>query len=319
MFISARRGVLVSTEEIMHKIQNLRGCVTALITPFDNKLEVDYDGLRSNIKFQISSGVCGIVPLGTTGESPTVTEGEFKQIISTSVNATKERIPVIAGTGSNSTEKTVHTTKMAEELGADAALIVTPYYNKPTQEGIYRHFEKISSNTSIPIIIYNIAGRTGVNIETKTMVRLSTLPNIVGVKEASGNINQMVEVIDMMPDDFLVMSGDDSMTFPLMSLGGHGVISVASNILPKKVSEMTKLLLEGKIQEARKLNAYLMPIFKDLFIETNPIPVKTAMRMLGMPSGSFRLPLCDIGPQNLERLKATLASYEEFKAIMVNS
>ncbi len=306
-------GALMDRENNLQKIRSLRGCVTALITPFDNKHEVDYEGLKKNIRFQIENGVTGIVPLGTTGESPTITEHEFKDIVSTSIEVAHNKIPVIVGTGSNSTEKTVLTTKKAEELGADAALIMTPYYNKPTQEGIYRHFEKISSSTKLPIIIYNIASRTGVNIETKTMVRLSNLKNIVGVKEASGNINQIAEIINQLPDNFVVMSGDDSMTLPLISLGGHGVISVASNIIPRMTSDMVKLALEGKISEARKLNKYIMPIFRDLFIETNPIPIKTAMYMLGMPSGSFRLPLCDMTPQNKEKLRATLSSYEEFK------
>ncbi|MEM0142608.1 MAG: 4-hydroxy-tetrahydrodipicolinate synthase [Candidatus Parvarchaeum sp.] len=304
--------------DILQTIHNIHGCITALITPFDNKLEVDYEGFKKNIKFQIENGVTGIVPLGTTGESPTITENEFKDIVSTSVEVVQNKVPVIVGTGSNSTEKTVLTTKKAEELGADAALIITPYYNKPTQEGIYRHFEKISNNTELPIIIYNIASRTGVNIETKTMIRLSNLRNVVGVKEASGNINQIADVIKQLPNDFIVISGDDSMTLPLISLGGHGVISVASNILPRMTSDMVKLALEGEISKARKLNAYMIPIFRDLFIETNPIPVKTAMRMLGMPSGGFRLPLCDMTPQNMEKLRETLSSYEEFKELIIH-
>ena len=307
----------MSSENNLQTMRSIRGCITALITPFDNKREVDYEGLKKNIRFQIENGVTGILPLGTTGESPTITENEFKDIVSTSVEVAQNKVPVIVGTGSNSTEKTVLTTKKAEELGADAALIITPYYNKPTQEGIYRHFERISSNTKLPIIIYNIASRTGVNIETKTLVRLSNLHNIIGVKEASGNINQIAEVINQLPNDFVVMSGDDSMTLPIISLGGHGVISVVSNILPKMTSDMVKLALEGKIFEARKLNTYMTPIFRDLFIETNPIPVKTAMHMLGMPSGGFRLPLCDMFPQNIEKLRATLSSYKEFKEFII--
>lgn len=300
------------------EIRGLRGCITAMVTPFNEKFELDLEGLRKNIEFQINNKVSGLVILGTTGESPTITNEEFKSIVELSVNQVNGRVPVIIGTGSNSTEKTVHTTKIAEELGGDAALIVTPYYNKPTQEGIYRHFEKISNSTNIPIIIYNIAGRTGVNIDTNTMVRLSKLKNIIGVKEASGNINQVFDVIKNVPDEFLVFSGDDALTVPIMSLGGHGVISVASNIFPRKISEMTKYILEGNLKEANIINMELMPIFRDLFIETNPIPVKTAMQLLGMPAGPLRLPLCEIGLHDKDRLKSTLAQYSELKNMMID-
>jgi 4-hydroxy-tetrahydrodipicolinate synthase len=196
-------------------------------------------------------------------------------------------------------------------------LIVTPYYNKPTQEGIYRHFEKVSSSTNLPIIVYNIASRSGVNIETRTLLRLSGLERVVGVKEASGSISQIADVVGQMPRNFLVLSGDDGVTLPLISLGGHGVISVASNILPKRVSDMVSSALGGDMQGARRMNGELMPIFRDQFIETNPIPIKTAMRILGMPSGGFRLPLCDMMPQNAERLRKTLSMYSELKERMV--
>ncbi len=282
---------MADNEKVL-RIRGLRGCITALVTPFDYNLGVDLEGLRKNINYQMSNGIAGIVPLGTTGESPTITGEEFTGIVETAVQQAKGRVPVIVGTGSNSTDKTIHATKTAERLGADAALIVTPYYNKPTQEGIYRHFEKINNSTALPIIVYNIAGRTGVNIETSTMKRLAGLRNIAGVKEASGSISQIADVINQMPEDFLVMSGDDGVTLPLISLGGHGIISVAANILPKRVSEMARLALEGRAQDAAQMNRELLPAFRAIFIETNPIPVKTAMRRLGMPSGPFRLPLC---------------------------
>lgn len=304
-------------ESLEQRIRDIRGCLTAMVTPFDERSEVDTDGLRKNLRFQISNGIAGVVPLGTTGESSTVTEEEFKIIIGTAVDEVKGRVPVIAGAGSNSTEKTVHSAKMAEELGADAVLIVTPYYNKPTQEGIYRHFEKVSSSTNLPIIVYNIASRSGVNIETRTLLRLSGLERVVGVKEASGSISQIADVVGQMPRNFLVLSGDDGVTLPLISLGGHGVISVASNILPKRVSDMVSSALGGDMQGARRMNGELMPIFRDQFIETNPIPIKTAMRILGMPSGGFRLPLCDMMPQNAERLRKTLSMYSELKERMV--
>ena len=295
--------------------KKLIGCITAMITPFDNDLQVDYDGLRSNVKFQIQKEVSGLLPLGTTGESPTINDDEFEKIITTVLEETNGHVPVIVGTGTNSTQKTIEKTKKAKELGVDAVLIVTPYYNKPTQEGIYRHFKGITESVDIPILIYNIPGRTGTNITTETLIKISKLDNIIGVKEASGSINQMIEVLEKLPEDFIVLSGDDSMTLPLMSIGGRGVISVASNILPNRVLKMVKLAGSGKINEASKIHFELMPLFKDLFIETNPIPIKTAMSIVGMPSGNFRLPLCEMNSTNREKLKKTLMLYNELKII----
>jgi 4-hydroxy-tetrahydrodipicolinate synthase len=295
--------------------KKLSGCITAMITPFDNNLQVDYNGLRSNVKFQIQKEVSGLLPLGTTGESPTINDDEFQKIITTVLEETNGCVPVIVGTGTNSTQKTIEKTKKAEKLGVDAVLIVTPYYNKPTQEGIYRHFKSITESVNIPILIYNIPGRTGTNITTETLIKISKLDNIIGVKEASGNINQMIEVLEKLPEDFIVLSGDDSMTLPLMSVGGKGVISVASNILPDRVLKMVKLANSGKINEASKIHFELMPLFKDLFIETNPIPIKTAMSIVGMPSGNFRLPLCEMNQTNREQLKKTLMLYNELKII----
>ncbi|MBI2076279.1 MAG: 4-hydroxy-tetrahydrodipicolinate synthase [Candidatus Aenigmarchaeota archaeon] len=290
----------------------LSGCITALVTPFDKNLQIDYAGLRENVRFQIKNGVSGLVPLGTTGESPTVTDDERDKIISAVVEETNDKVPVIVGTGTNSTEKTIKYTKHAKELGADAVLIVSPYYNKPTQEGLYRHFKAVSDSVDIPIIVYNIQGRTGVNIETPTLLRMSELENIVAVKEASGSIAQMMDVIDQLAG-FTVLSGDDNMTLPLIAAGGKGIISVVSNLLPRLVSDMVAAALKGDFANARALHYRLMPIFKGAFIETNPIPIKTAMQLAGMAAGPCRLPLCEMLPQNLEKLKGVLKKYEELK------
>ena len=289
-----------------------KGCLTAMVTPFDQKGNVDYDGLEENIKFQIKNGISGLVPLGTTGESPTITIEERKEIIEAVVNSAG-KIPVVPGTGSNSTEKTIKYSKEAEKLGADAVLIVSPYYNKPSQEGLFKHFKAVDDAINIPIIIYNIQSRTGVNIETPTLARMAKLKNIAGVKEASGSMAQMMDVINQLPEDFTVLSGDDNMTLPLIAVGGRGVISVVSNLFPKLVSDMTNYALKGENEKARKLNYKLLPIFKAAFIETNPAPIKTAMRWAGMPAGHCRLPLCNMLPENEEKLKNVLKKYQEIK------
>src|SRR3989344_3823832 len=289
-----------------------KGCMTAMITPFDQKEQVDYDGLEEITKFQIKNGISGLVPLGTTGESPTITEEERKQIIKFVIDEAG-KTPVIPGTGNNSTEKTIKQSKEAEKLGADAVLIVSPYYNKPSQEGLFKHFKAVDDAINIPIIIYNIQSRTGVNIETPTLARMAKLKNIAGVKEASGSMAQMMDVINQLPEDFTVLSGDDNMTLPLIAVGGRGVISVVSNLFPKLVSDMTNYALKGENEKARKLNYKLLPIFKAAFIETNPAPIKTAMRWAGMPAGHCRLPLCNMLPENEEKLKNVLKKYQEIK------
>jgi len=286
--------------------------MTAMVTPFDQKGNVNYDGLEENTKYQIKNGISGLVPLGTTGESPTITTEERKEIIEAVINAAG-KIPVIPGTGTNSTEKTIKYSKEAEKLGADAVLIVSPYYNKPSQEGLFRHFKAVNDAIDIPVIVYNIQSRTGVNIETSTLARMTKLKNIAAVKEASGSIAQMMDVINQMPEDFTVLSGDDNMTLPLIAAGGKGVISVVSNLLPRMVSDMVAAALKGDNEKARKINYKLLPIFKAAFIETNPVPIKTAMRWAGMPSGHCRLPLCDMLPENEEKLKNVLKKYQEIK------
>ena len=287
-------------------MKRFEGAITAMVTPFSQNGEVDYGGLRNNVRFQIKEGISGLLPLGTTGETPTLSAEEKEKVAKAVIEEAGGKVPVLVGTGSYSTKTTIEQTKKAKELGADAALIVSPYYNKPAQEGLYLHFKSVAESVDIPIIIYNIQGRTGVNIETGTLLRLSSIKNIIGVKEASGNINQMMDVINQLPKDFVVLSGDDSLTLPLMSLGGRGVISVVSNLLPKKVSRMVELYLEGKTEEAKKLHYELLPLFRAAFIETNPMPIKAAMSICGMPAGKCRLPLCDLQPQNEEKLKNVL-------------
>src|SRR3989344_3087045 len=285
-----------------------KGAFTALITPFDEEGEFDENSFRNIISFQIKNNIDGIVPCGTTGESPSLEKEDYEKIIKAAVDSADGKIPVIAGTGSNSTRHAVELTKMAADIGADASLLVCPYYNKPTQEGLYRHFSEIAKKVDIPLVIYNIQGRTGINMETQTLSRLAKEhSNIVAVKEASGNISQMMDVLSELPKEFSVLSGDDNLTFPLMALGGKGVISVASNIIPKEMHELADNMLNGKIDKAKKIHYSMLPLFKAIFIETNPIPIKTALSMKGMCKESFRLPMCSMNPANKEKLKNVLA------------
>ena len=287
----------------------LEGVYTALVTPFAQE-EVDVQGLRENIRLQLAAGVTGILPLGTTGETPTLSREEQDEIIRVSVAEAKGKAVVLVGTGSNCTKHTIENTQRAKALGADAALIVTPYYNKPTQEGIVRHFQAVADAVDIPIVIYNIKGRTGVNIETATIKRLAELPQVIGVKEASGEIGQIAEVIQqvqMTSPHFHVVSGDDAMTLPLMALGGTGVISVVSNLVPRLVVQLTAAAARDDFAAARAQHFALQPLFKAAFVETNPIPIKAAMTMCGMAAGGCRLPLCELQPENREKLRRVLA------------
>lgn len=283
----------------------LQGVYTALITPFTPDGQLDEKGLKEHLRFQISHGIDGIVVLGTTGESPTLSQEEKTRIIEIARDETKNKTQLLVGTGSYSTAQTILATKQAEQLGADAALIVTPYYNKPTQEGLYRHFEAICQATVLPICIYNIQGRTGQNLQTETLQRLTSLPSIIGVKEASGNVSQMSDVIESIgrqQSHFSVLSGDDALTLPLIALGGHGVISVASNLIPGAVKSLVQAALNGDFIKAQEWHYKLLPLFKTAFIETNPIPIKAALNVYGMAAGSCRLPLCDLLPHNHEKL-----------------
>ncbi|RLI95464.1 MAG: 4-hydroxy-tetrahydrodipicolinate synthase [Candidatus Altiarchaeales archaeon] len=283
----------------------LKGLYTALITPFDDKGNIDEEGFRDNIEYQIKNGVDGIVPVGTTGESATLSEEEHKRVVNIAVEQVNGRVSVIAGTGSNNTIEALKYTKHAESVGADAALMITPYYNKPTQEGLMKHYSKIASEVSIPIVLYTVPGRTGINIEPETTERLSKIENIVAIKDASGNLDQVMKVIRNCKN-FTVLSGEDYLTYSIITLGGKGVISVASNVAPKMMSEFINAALNGKWKKAKELHYRLYPLFKILFIETNPSPVKAAMQMLGMPSGDPRLPLVRVKKESEEKIKYIL-------------
>ncbi|MBI0582997.1 MAG: 4-hydroxy-tetrahydrodipicolinate synthase [Methanomassiliicoccus sp.] len=282
------------------------GCATAIITPMLKDGAVDEEGLRELVRFQEESGIRVLVPCGSTGESATLDHDEHLKVIGIVIDEAK-RSKIVAGTGSNSTKEAIHLTKGAKDLGADGALSVTPYYNRPTQAGIVKHFQAIDAAVDIPTIVYNIPSRTGSNITAATMLQLAELPSIVGVKEASGDINQIATIVSKAPKDFCVLSGDDAMTLPAMAMGGKGVISVASNIVPGTMLALVKAMLDGDIKEARRINDGLLPLLSVLFIETNPIPVKTAVRLMGKPAGPFRLPLCEMSPEHLNALKAVLS------------
>ncbi len=281
------------------------GTFTALITPFRNG-GVDVEALEGMVEFQVQHGVSGLVPCGTTGETPAMSEAEDRAVVETVVRVANGRVPVVAGTGSNSTDMAIKYTRMAQEVGADGSLQVAPYYNKPTQEGLYRHFATIAESTDLPLILYNIPGRTSVTISADTMARLAEIPNIVGVKDSTLSMNMISDVIDLCGEDFDVLSGDDPMTLPLIALGGRGVISVASNVAPGAISEMVKALLEGEWERGRELHYELLPLFRALFFETNPIPVKTAASLLGLCSDEMRLPLIPMTGENLRRLQETM-------------
>jgi 4-hydroxy-tetrahydrodipicolinate synthase len=286
-----------------------QGSIVALVTPFRNG-QVDEAKLRELVEFHVAHGTDGIVPCGTTGESPTLTHDEHKRVVEVVVEAARGRVPVIAGTGSNCTAEAIDLTRHAERAGAQAALVVNPYYNRPTQEGLYRHFRAVAEATSLPIFVYNIQSRTAVNVETPTLARLARdCRNIVGVKEASGSLDQMSQVISTCGPDFIVLSGDDNLTLPLMAIGGRGVISVIANIVPREVVEMTHAALEGDFKRARELHYRLYPLARAAFMETNPIPIKEAMAMAGMLEPEFRLPLCRMSEANRERLREILRQY----------
>ncbi|HZX44667.1 MAG TPA: 4-hydroxy-tetrahydrodipicolinate synthase [Candidatus Nanoarchaeia archaeon] len=284
-----------------------RGVYTAIITPFREDGSVDEACLKKLIDFNIKSGVSGIVPCGTTGESPTLSHQEHDRVIELTVQHVNKRVPVIAGTGSNSTTEAIRLTKHAEDAGADACLLVNPYYNKPTQEGLYRHFKAIADSVKFPCIVYNIKGRTGVNVETATLMRIAKdCKNVISVKEASGDLRQIKEVIAQRPKGFSILSGDDNMTLELIRAGGDGVISVASNLVPDRIVDMVSAALKGDFATAEKLNKALAPLYEAEFIETNPIPIKCGLALKGMCKEVYRLPMCELEPQNREKLKAVL-------------
>jgi 4-hydroxy-tetrahydrodipicolinate synthase len=281
----------------------LQGVYTALVTPFTNG-EIDYAKLRELVERQIAGGVDGIVPVGTTGESPTLTFDEHQKLIAEVIKTTDKRCAIIAGTGANSTAEAIELTKHAKAAGADASLQVTPYYNKPTQEGLYRHFSAVADETGLPIVLYNVPGRSGVPIAVDTVARLSKNENIVAVKEAAGSAERVSQILDVC--DITVLSGDDALTLPMMSVGAKGVISVASNIIPAEMKAMVDAFAAGNVQEALELQLKYYCLFRDQFIETNPIPIKTALAMAGIIKEEFRLPLCEISDANRTKLAASL-------------
>ena len=284
------------------------GALTAIVTPFRDG-RVDENALKGLIRFGIDNGISGFVPCGSTGESPTLSHEEHNRVVEITVKEVAGQVKVIAGTGSNSTEEAISLTRHAKTVGADGALLVSPYYNKPTQEGLYQHFKTIAEAVDIPIVLYNIQGRTGVNIENSTVQKLSLVPNIVGVKEASGSILQMSEVIRLCGPNFDVLSGDDQMTFPLMALGGKGVISVVTNIVPDKMSAMVAAMLNGDIEKARSMHFEVYELCQAMFFETNPIPIKAALALMGKIAPEYRLPLCPLSDDNMAKLKAVLGKY----------
>ena len=281
------------------------GAFTALVTPFRNG-QVDVEALEGMVELQIGQGISGLVPCGTTGETPAMSEAEDRIVVETVVRVANGRVPIIAGTGSNSTDMAIKYTRMAEEAGADGSLQVAPYYNKPTQEGLYRHFSAVAESTSLPLVLYNIPGRTSVTVSAETMARLAEIPNIVGVKESTLSMNMVSDVRALCGEDFDILSGDDPITLPLISLGGQGVISVASNVAPGAVSDMVNALLDGNWERGRELHYELLPLFRALFVETNPIPVKTAASLLGLCSDEIRLPLVPMEGDNLDYLRESL-------------
>lgn len=285
-----------------------KGSGVAIITPFNDR-GIDFKKLEELLEWQIKSGIDAIIICGTTGEASTMTEKERKDAIKFTVDTVKGRIPVIAGTGSNCTQSAINMSKWAESIGVDGVLVITPYYNKTTQKGLVEHFKAVASSIKIPVVIYNVPGRTGLNLKPKTLEKLCHIENIAAVKEASGDISQIAQIKALCGDKIDLYSGNDDQTIPILSLGGIGVISVLANIIPEDMHNMCKLFLEGNIKEALALQLKALSLMNSMFIETNPIPIKTAMNILGMDVGNLRLPLCSMSEENLEIVKAELKNY----------
>jgi 4-hydroxy-tetrahydrodipicolinate synthase len=301
-----RHATMTTIGTITH---SLSGCYTALITPFRDG-RVDEPALRALVERQIAGGVSGLVPCGTTGEAPALTAAEWERVVAVTVDTAAGRLPVLAGTGSNSHETTIERTRRARALGADGALVVTPYYNRPTQEGLYRHFAAIAAAVDLPLVLYNVPGRTGVNLLPETAVRLAAMPGIVGIKEASGALDQTSQIVREAPADFAVLSGDDSLTLPIMGVGGRGVISVVANIAPEAVSALTAACLAGDFAAGRALHLALFDLCRAMFVETNPVPVKAAAALLGYCAPDVRLPLAPLSEAAQRRVESALASWQ---------
>lgn len=283
-----------------------KGSGVALVTPFDKKNNVNYIKLEELINFHLANKTDAIIVCGTTGESSTLSENEKKEVIKFVVDKVNGKIPVIAGTGSNSTKTAIEMSKFAQDVGCDGLLIVTPYYNKCSQEGLYKHYKEISNNVSIPIILYNVPSRTGVNITPETVLRLSRIKNICGIKEASGNISQVAKIISLVNNEFFVYSGNDDQTLPILSLGGMGVISVAANIYPQKMHDLCYNYFDNNVKKARKIQFELLKVMEKLFIDVNPIPIKEVMNILGFNVGDVRLPLCKMSKEKIEELSTVI-------------
>jgi len=282
------------------------GCGTALVTPFRHDLSLDEAALRKLVRRQIAAGINFLVPCGTTGENPTLSRAEHLRIVEITLEEAKDKVPVLAGAGGYNTQEVIALAREVEHVGADGLLSVTPYYNKPTQEGLYQHFKAVAGAVHVPIVVYSVQGRTGVNVEPATLARLAQIDNIVGVKEASGNIAQMANVIQQVPEKFAVLSGDDSITLPLIALGGRGIISVVSNEIPAEMTELAQLCLKGDFAGARRLQRVFLPLMEINFVESNPIPVKAALGLMGLLEPFYRLPMCPPKPENLAKLEKVL-------------
>ncbi|MCM8772798.1 MAG: 4-hydroxy-tetrahydrodipicolinate synthase [Candidatus Omnitrophica bacterium] len=286
-----------------------KGAIVAIVTPIKND-RIDFPAYEKLLDFQMKNKTNGILTAGCTGEPATLSFEEHKELIKFTVEYVNKKIPVIAGTGSNNTKEAIELTEYAEKVGADAALLITPYYNKPTQRGLYLHYKEVAKAVSIPLILYNVPSRTGISIAPETVAELSEIKNIVGIKEASGSLDQVSKILSLIKrEDFVVLSGDDSLTLPIIAVGGKGVVSVASNIVPLEISQMVEFALNENFNEARKIHLKLFPLFKILFIETNPIPVKTCLSLMGLISPEWRLPLCGPSEESLEKIKKTLKEF----------
>ena len=283
----------------------IEGVLPALITPFTKDNKVDKEGLQQNIGFLIENGVSGIVPCGTTGEAATLSMQEHEKVIEYAVECST--VPVVAGTGSNNTTEALELTRFAQDAGADAALLITPYYNKPNDRGMLNHFKTVADAVDIPIILYNVPSRTGINLKPELTAELAKISNIVGIKEASGSLDQITRILELTKDeDFVVLSGDDGLTLPILALGGKGVISVVANVAPKLMVSMVEAFGRGDMDEARRLHLSLAPLIRAVFLETNPVPVKKAVELIGLPAGNLRLPLAPMGEENEKKLRTAL-------------
>ncbi len=289
--------------------ETLHGCFTALVTPFRDG-QVDQPALRALVERQIAGGVSGLVPCGTTGEAPALTAIEWERVVAAVIETAAGRVPVLAGTGSNNTAATIERTRRARDLGADGALLVTPYYNRPTQDGLHGHFSAIAAAVDLPLVLYNVPGRTGVNLLPETVVRLAGIPAIIGIKEASGSLDQASQIVNEAPAGFVVLSGDDSLTLPIMSVGGRGVISVVSNIAPEAVAALTTAALDGDFASGRETHLALLDLCRAMFVETNPVPVKTAAAILGFCTPEVRLPLAPLSATARQRVERALTAWQ---------